>query len=252
MGTTNRLRPAARRTRSAGPVLLLASLAACAVQHVRFTREGGNPPFAAAEQSYPQDGVQDPLHPDLLRISFDRHGDPYPDPLETQLDDVILARGGHSVRAYFESISQGYDPEAVARGLARRIEAACGAGESLVILIHGVNNSYPEARRFHDLRHSCASGLVMKSVPLKTVQVILGHKSFVTTLRSAHLAPELRQEAVERLCEPASGHFLDTQAPPSPGPTLRPAANDGVSRGSSESGGVRTHDPRLKKPLLYL
>jgi hypothetical protein len=32
--------------------------------------------------------------------------------------------------------------------------------------------------------------------PLKTVQEILGHKSFVTPLRYAHLAPELRSEAL--------------------------------------------------------
>jgi len=50
----------------------------------------------------------------------------------------------------------------------------------------------------------------MKGLPLKTVQEILGHKSFVTTLRYAHLSPELRNEAVERLCEVAAGHFLDS------------------------------------------
>ncbi len=45
----------------------------------------------------------------------------------------------------------------------------------------------------------------MKGVPLKTVQEILGHKSFTTTLRYGHLARELRNEAVERLCEGADG-----------------------------------------------
>lgn len=68
--------------------------------------------------------------------------------------------------------------------------------------------------RFHDLRHTCASWLVMKGVPLQTVQQILGHKSFVTTLRYAHMAPELRSEAAERLCEVADGHFLDTSRTP--------------------------------------
>jgi len=105
--------------------------------------------------------------------------------------------------------------------------------------------------RFHDLRHTCASWLVMKGVPLKTVQEILGHKSFVTTLRYAHLAPELRNEAVERLCEVADGHFLDTRTTPLGGGHLRPAANDGTTRSNGEGGGDRTHDPRLKKPLLY-
>jgi integrase len=105
--------------------------------------------------------------------------------------------------------------------------------------------------RFHDLRHTCASWLVMKGVPLQTVQQILGHKSFVTTLRYAHMAPELRNEAAERLCEVADGHFLDTSTRGGEGGHLRPAANDGVSKGFGESGGIRTHGPRLKKPLLY-
>jgi integrase len=71
-----------------------------------------------------------------------------------------------------------------------------------------------ENLRFHDLRHTTASWLVMKGVPLKAVQEILGHKSFITTLHYAHLAPELRNEAAERLCEVADGHFLDTRATP--------------------------------------
>ena len=91
----------------------------------------------------------------------------------------------------------------------------------------------------------------MKGVPLQTVQQILGHKSLVTTLRYAHMAPELRNEAAERLCEVADGLFLDTSTRGGEGGPLRPAANDGVSKGFGESGGDRTHDPRLKKPLLY-
>jgi hypothetical protein len=54
----------------------------------------------------------------------------------------------------------------------------------------------------------------MKCVPLQTLQQILGHKSFVTTLRYAHMAPELRNEAAERLCEVSDGHFLDTSTTP--------------------------------------
>ena len=53
--------------------------------------------------------------------------------------------------------------------------------------------------RFHDLRHACASDLVMQGRPLKEIQEVLGHKSFSMTLRYAHLSPMHLQTAVESL-----------------------------------------------------
>lgn len=41
----------------------------------------------------------------------------------------------------------------------------------------------------HSLRHSYAAHLVMAGVPLRTVQVLMGHASFATTERYAHLSP---------------------------------------------------------------
>src|SRR5690606_3898086 len=53
--------------------------------------------------------------------------------------------------------------------------------------------------RLHDMRHSFASQLVIRGVPLKAVQELLGHQHIGTTMRYAHLAPGARQEFVEVL-----------------------------------------------------
>ena len=53
--------------------------------------------------------------------------------------------------------------------------------------------------RFHDLRHTFASRLVMKGVDLTTVKELLGHKSITMTLRYSHLASAHIQNAVKAL-----------------------------------------------------
>ncbi len=54
--------------------------------------------------------------------------------------------------------------------------------------------------KFHDLRHTFASHLVMAGVDLKTVQELLGHKTMEMTLRYSHLSPDHKKRAVEVLC----------------------------------------------------
>lgn len=53
--------------------------------------------------------------------------------------------------------------------------------------------------RFHDLRHTFASNLVMQGKPLYEVQKLLGHSTSAMTERYAHLSPNYLQGATECL-----------------------------------------------------
>ena len=71
------------------------------------------------------------------------------------------------------------------------------------------NSSFPAAVRragiedfrFHDLRHTFASRLVQKGIPLYEVMHLTGHKSFAMVQRYAHLAPEYQERAIAALNE---------------------------------------------------
>ena len=52
--------------------------------------------------------------------------------------------------------------------------------------------------RFHDLRHTTASWLVMNGVPLRGVQELLGHSDIRITQIYAHLKKDYLREALER------------------------------------------------------
>ena len=56
---------------------------------------------------------------------------------------------------------------------------------------------------WHVLRHSFASHLAMRNVPLKAIQELLGHASIQMTMRYAHLSPSVSKAAVDLLDSPA-------------------------------------------------
>jgi site-specific recombinase XerD len=49
----------------------------------------------------------------------------------------------------------------------------------------------------HDMRHTAASWLVQAGVDLYVVQQMLGHESFRTTQRYAHLAPDAFEKVID-------------------------------------------------------
>jgi integrase len=73
--------------------------------------------------------------------------------------------------------------------------------------------------RFHDLRHTFASHLAMRGVPLETIGALPGLKDPKMTKRYAHLAPTTLQQAVTTLQDLQGGNKMET----------RPGAGTGVS-----------------------
>jgi len=67
---------------------------------------------------------------------------------------------------------------------------------------------------FHSLRHSFASNLVQKGVPLYTIKELLGHSSISTTEIYSHLNMESLREAVKKLDGPplSFGHLPPAKA----------------------------------------
>lgn len=57
----------------------------------------------------------------------------------------------------------------------------------------------PESFRVHDLRHTFASWLAMAGVPVQEIQMLLGHRQITTTMRYAHLNPEILRGALEKI-----------------------------------------------------
>ena len=67
--------------------------------------------------------------------------------------------------------------------------------------------------RWHDLRHSFASHMIMAGADLSTVQMCLGHSQQTMTQRYAHLAPNHIRKAVRMLDKVFGGVPVQEEQP---------------------------------------
>lgn len=73
---------------------------------------------------------------------------------------------------------------------------------------------------WHCLRHTFASRLVMSGADLRTVAELLRDKTLAMVMRYAHLAPDFKLAALERMATTFPGSKTDTKLTPAVGPQM--------------------------------
>src|SRR6266851_8243123 len=130
-------------------------------------------------------------------------------------------RGVPINRAVYEALVA-LEPDAKQRqGLLFKRHDGAAWGQIRTAFAVALKKAKIEGFRFHDLRHTAASHMVMRGATLKKVQEILGHSDFKMTLRYAHLSPSHLRGAVDRL------------------DGLTPVASVGSAHDSAQSGKIR-------------
>jgi integrase len=102
-----------------------------------------------------------------------------------QLEERLLAGGRwhDSGHVFTSTIGTPLDGSSVTRAFQRLLAAA----------------GLPRLR-FHDLRHSCATLLLVQGVPARVVMEILGHSSIALTMNTySHVIPSLKREAADAM-----------------------------------------------------
>jgi integrase len=103
-------------------------------------------------------------------------------PLDREVYQTLLKRKQQNGYVFLDANGQPFH----ARGMTKYLTRACAAAGLRRIT-------------WHVLRHTFASELAVKGVPLHAVQALLGHTTIMTTMRYSHVAPSALRSAIELL-----------------------------------------------------
>jgi site-specific recombinase XerD len=174
----------------------------------------------------------------LLTVPRSKHGEARRVPMNETVREILRALPSRLKSPYVFPSDAGLTP-LDARNYVRRV------------FLPALKRARIEGLRWHDLRHTFASRLVMKGVDLKTVQELMGHKTIAMTLRYAHLSPAHQLAAVRRLDVEPTGTTTGTEAKLA---KVAMAQGTEVLDSGDEKNGpprIRTADPLIKSQLLY-
>ena len=118
----------------------------------------------------------------LIRLTYTKNNEVRTIPIDKKLREILIAVPKHPDSPYIFSKKNGQPFGNIRKSFDKLLET-CKIREF----------------RFHDLRHTYASQLVMSGVDLNTVRELLGHKSLQMTLRYAHLSPDHKRRAIDAL-----------------------------------------------------
>ncbi len=167
-----------------------------------------------------------------------KSGDDYHVPMNDELRSILRALPSR-LRSKWVFPSDGADTPVDAKNFMHRIFSKA------------LTKAKIEKFRWHDLRHSFASRLVMAGVDLRTVQELMGHKTATMTLRYSHLSPEHKLDAVQKLNpKKPTGTTTDTSQGEQKAAGGASAQVIELEQEKDEPSRTRTGDPLLKRQML--
>lgn len=113
---------------------------------------------------------------------------------------IVDALRKHELRQVAEKIWAGSNWDGSDLVFANRNGGPTQAKHVIEQFHHLLNNAGMRRIRFHDLRHSCATLLLVQGVSPRVVMEVLGHSEIALTMNAySHVVPELQRDAADRM-----------------------------------------------------